>query len=111
MIKPEALSKLTRDGAVLYGLGTPLVVSRAGVTSKGRIWLQIGEKPIVLPALKDWTEDGCGIAATGSNRERLYIVAPEDADDMRYGQLLDDIGEGRALMTEADCQRLLGDEA
>ncbi|HBJ83170.1 MAG TPA: hypothetical protein DDZ88_04715 [Verrucomicrobiales bacterium] len=111
MITKAQLAKLTHDGAVLYGLAAPLVVSRAGVTSKGRIWLQIGEKPVLLPALKDWTEDGCGIAATGSSKERLYIVAPEDVDDMRYGQLLDDISEGRALMKEADCLRLLGDEA
>lgn len=111
MLTRNQLSELTQNGAVLYGLASPLLVARAGVTKEGRIWLQIGEKPILLPDLKDWKESGCGIAATGSNKEKLYIVATEDADDMQYGQLLDDISECRELLTEADCLRLLGDEA
>ncbi|MBK8095051.1 MAG: hypothetical protein IPK32_24555 [Verrucomicrobiaceae bacterium] len=111
MITKEQLSKLTRDGAALYGLASTLVVARVGVTSKSRIWLQIGESLLLLPALKDWTEDGCGIAATGQNGERLYIVAPQDADDLRHGEVLESIGEGRAIMTEEVCLSLLGDEA
>lgn len=107
----QKFQSLMKDGGALYGLQTTLAVARAGITSKGRVWLLIGETPLLLPKLEDWQESGCGLAATGSNREKLYLVKPEDADDMQYGALLDSIAEARGQTSEADCLRLLGDDA
>lgn len=104
-------STLTKDGAVLYGLASPIIAARAGITSKNRIWIQTGETALVLPKLDDWREDGCGIRAKGSAGENLYLVAPADADDFQYGALLDAIGEARGQITEKQIVALLGDDA
>lgn len=102
---------LTKDGGALYGFRQPFTFARAGITTKGRVWLQIGEVPLLLPALDEWTEDGCGLAAKGRNGERLYLVKPEDADDFQYGVLLDDIAALRGQFTEETMIELLGDDA
>lgn len=113
MSPANRIAHLSATGAAVYGIAPQSQpVARMGITTHGKLWYQLGDKPHVAGDAAAMQEDGAGWRwPKGEGAEgSLYFVQPEDADDWELGEMITALGAGREIATEEQCLEMLGDD-